>query len=85
MKRAFCYIFKFILISFLTGFFYHLVLLFIHTFAQLFGNPQFEHSLFEHISSVTVTLILLLICIKFCKAGSKTCDDKHHNINKIRE
>jgi len=69
----------------LTGFLYHLALLFIHTFAQLFGDAQFNHSLLEHISSVTVTLVLLIICIKFCKARSKTCDDKHHNINKIRE
>lgn len=85
MKKTFRYIFQFVLISFLAGFLYHLSLLFIHTFAQVFGNVQFQHSLFEHIFSVAITLVLLMICIKFCKAGSKTYDDNHHNINKIRE
>jgi len=73
------------LIIFLAGFLYHLSLLFIHTFSQLFVAATFEHSIIEHIVSVAVTFILLVICIKFCNARSKTCGEKQHNINKIRE
>jgi hypothetical protein len=73
------FLIRFILISFLLGFLYHLSSLIIH-FSGLFLNT--DHNTI-HILSALGSLILFFICSYLCKRG-KTYDEDHHKINKIR-
>lgn len=69
---------KIILAAFLYGFIYHICSILIHLI------PYFESWFWIHFTAAIISLILFILCYVFSYKKCKTCDENHHNINKIR-
>jgi len=74
-------IIKCLLALFLIGFIYHLTFYFVNAG---YAAANLMYDTVYYVLRICVSLILLGICFKFCKANYKTCDENHHRINKIR-